>query len=721
MLAVLFNLFVLADQLRDVSPLNDTSVHLAVIRWARRLMDSGVFPADAWFPQLQLGVAISRHYQALPDLITASISWPLGVATTFHLVEYLLLVTWPISVYIGVRWMGWEPLVACGAALLSPLLHSISGYGFEHASYTWQGSGLYTQLWGMWLLPLVYGLTWQALDGGRRLAAAALALGLLLMFHFLTAYQGLATAAVWVLVEPRRIPVRLARFVIVGAAAALAASAVLAPILAAGAYTASSVFLRGTFWNDSWGASTVVGWLAGGQLLDSGRLPVLTVLGAVGLVVVGGLARTEMRGRALLGALGVSLVLFSGRPTFGPLIDLLPAHGDLLLHRFVAGVHLAWIILAGIGLAWLAAKVRDLVATRFKGPLPTVAALLVALGLLAPAAVAVGQDDLRFAVMARQQAALEGGEAANFRALVGQAEALGDGRLYAGNAADFGSRYRFGFVPANIELLNLDAPAIGFGLRVPALAGDAEGYFNSSVVAQYDLFNVRYVIAPASQAMPAAARLVSRRGGTALWQLPSSGYLELVDTAPPPLIANRFTLGGVDRKVLADGDYAYGVFHQVAFAGGGAPAATLAADQPAKGSPGTVLVQASDSERGAFNGQVHLDRPGVLILKVTFDPGWQALVDGVRVETSMVAPGYPAIRVGPGSHQVSFRYAGESYWPLLAVLAVAVLGLLRRFETRLTRILGIGVEAATPPLEPMPVSAARPRPRRPSRARGPRP
>ena len=52
----------------------------------------------------------------------------------------------------------------------------------------------------------------------------------------------------------------------------------------------------------------------------------------------------------LIGLGLVSMVLFFGRPTLGSVIDLLPGGGDLFLRRFISGVHLAGIYLAGLGL-----------------------------------------------------------------------------------------------------------------------------------------------------------------------------------------------------------------------------------------------------------------------------------------------------------------------------------------------------------------------------------
>ena len=57
--------------------------------------------------------------------------------------------------------------------------------------------------------------------------------------------------------------------------------------------------------------------------------------------------------RVLIGLGLVSMVLFFGRPTLGFVIDLLPGGGDLFLRRFINGVHLAALYLAGLGLMFV--------------------------------------------------------------------------------------------------------------------------------------------------------------------------------------------------------------------------------------------------------------------------------------------------------------------------------------------------------------------------------
>src|SRR5262249_28376348 len=114
-----------------------------------------------------------------------------------------------------------------------------------------------------------------------------------------------------------------------------------------------SSFYKGSIFNDSYGARKILGWLFTGKLFDNGRFPIITILFFVGVAVCCARARRDVRARALLGAFTFSLLLFFGRATWGRLIDVLPGMKDIQIHRFIAGVHLAGILLAGVGLAWI--------------------------------------------------------------------------------------------------------------------------------------------------------------------------------------------------------------------------------------------------------------------------------------------------------------------------------------------------------------------------------
>ena len=214
-LATVFGLVVLRGELRPAQNLNDSAFHLLMVRWAEGQIHSGRIPLDGWFPYLSLGSSFFHHYQSLPQTLTAAVAAAtgMGAQTTYLWVIYLLLATWPVSVYLGARLLEWDRWTAGAAAAVSPLIVSTPGYGFEHGSYVWQGYGVFSQLWAMWLLPLAWGLTWRAVARGRSYAAAAAAVALTIACHFIAGYLTLLVVGVWVIVLGRglRAPCRPGR------------------------------------------------------------------------------------------------------------------------------------------------------------------------------------------------------------------------------------------------------------------------------------------------------------------------------------------------------------------------------------------------------------------------------------------------------------------------------------------------------------------------------
>ena len=102
-------------------------------------------------------------------------------------------------------------------------------------------------------------------------------------------------------------------------------------------------------------------------------------------------------------------------------------------------------------------------------------------------------------------------------------------------------------MPAPIELLNLGADAIGFTGRIPSLTEPSERRFDESEPAHYELFNIRYVIAPADRAGPVGAVLLASRGRHRLWQVPTSGYARVVDITAPIATTQQGLDVAIDR------------------------------------------------------------------------------------------------------------------------------------------------------------------------------
>lgn len=681
-LAVAFNLVVLRAERLPVAYPNDSALHLSMVGWAQERIAAGHLPFDGWFPYLQAGAAQFQHYQSLPHILTGAVAELVGSERAFGWALYLLLALWPVCIYWSGRLLGWGRWPAGLAALLSLLLVSTPSYGYEYGSYLWRGWGMWSQLWGMWALPLALALSWRAIaDKGRwSIALAALALAVTVAFHFLTGYLAFLSVAVLAFLVPRDLWRRLARAAAVVIGGLLVAAWVIVPVVLDSRWIVQDEFSVGTFYHDSYGARRVLGWLVRGELFDGGRLPVITVLVALGIGVCVTRWRRDERARVLLATFVLGLLLFSGRPTLGPALKLLPGADELFLHRYIIGVHLAGIFLAGVGAAWLGSLAGRLVGTRLsKVVRPELAAAGLAL-LLVLLLFPAWSERIAYARTGARwidgQRISDGTDGADVAALVRTAESLAPGRIYAGLRSSWGRDYTIGQVPVYSYLLREEADGIGFTLRTSALTAPIEARFDETNPAQYDLFDVRYVILPSDREPPVPATLVERRGRHALWRVSTGGYLQLVDTVPPPVAADRTNIGRRMESFLRSDLLAEERYRMVAWDGAPAGPSTLPAAVKSAEPPGVVVGEFDDLGDGLVRAEVRLDRPGVALLKASFDPGWTVRLDGQEVPSQMVAPSYVGRAIPPGRHQIVFEYRPfRYYWLLFLVGALTLVGL----------------------------------------------
>jgi hypothetical protein len=158
----------------------------------------------------------------------------------------------------------------------------------------------------------------------------------------------------------------------------------------------------------------------------------------------------------------------------------------------------------------------------------------------------------------------------------------------------------------------------------------------------------------------------------------------VVDTAPA-IEADRTNIGRRTASFLTSPLPAQGLIPVVAFAGEPAATPTNPNYTTRSGPAGSVTVQYSLPDDGVFGGQVVVNRPSVVMLKATFDPGWHVTVDGRPAETQMLAPSFVGVAVGPGTHRIEFDYIPYAhYWVLLMIggLTLLVLALVPRFGTQ---------------------------------------
>ena len=673
--AVCWNLVSLRALTIGLPYLNDSSMHEQMVRFATSQLRAGHLPLTSWFPFLGEGSPQFLHYQSLPAILTGAVGLVTGPDVAFRWSLYLLLSLWPISVYVSARAFGAGRPAAAASAAMSPFLFSATGVGYEQHAYVWTGYGVWTQLWAMWTLPLAWGFSWRAIRDGRGYFKAVLFTALTAALHFETGYLALSVLLVWPLVAGRPFVVRLRRTAVLLTGSLLASAWVIVPLLSQRDWAAVNEPFQHTGLVNGYGAGHVLDWLISGQLLDFGRLPVVTVFAALGFGLAWLAWSSDANARALLVALAVCLLLAFGRTTFGSIVDLIPGSGDIFFRRFMMGVQLAALLLAGRGAAWLAAGcVRQLEARvpRWRPGLSAPAVLVAAIAVLAPAWLQLGAYDRHDSAAIEAQRHADNTQGTELDRLITVINRDGDGRTYAGMPSNWGQDFTVGAVPVFKYLESRDVDEVGYTLRTASLMTDPEYYFDERNPSDYRLFGINYLILPTGSRPPVPARLELRAGPYSLWTLPGAGGVLHAGTIVGGLTANR-TDGGTRSVPLLNSRLAQaGDYLRVAYGQPGVRQPRL--PQPSPGTPaGTVLAESDKLGQGLAAASVRMRRAGVVVLSASFDPGWTATVDGRSQPTEMVAPALVATTVPAGTHRVVFRYRGWQDYPLLIALGAAAL------------------------------------------------
>jgi putative flippase GtrA len=676
LLAVLFNLWVLRAERLVIAYPNDSSVHMQMVTVSQHLLSTGQSPLDHWYPYLSLGSPYFVQYQSASAILTGALGQVVGPQQAFAWTLYLLLSLWPLCIYWSGRLLGWNRWASAASAAISPLLSSITGYGYEDQSYIAIGNGLWSQLWAMWTLPLAWGFSWRFVSQRRYLYGAVVTLALTIAFHFLTAFLAGLSLVVWVLLRPRDIIRRLGRAWLIGVGAVAATLWVTLPLLVDSKWVSVNEFQIGTFWDDSYGARKILGWLVTGRIYDNGRFPIVTLLVGIGLIVCLARFRNDERARAIVGVWVLSLLLYFGRPTLGPVLNLLPGNGNLLFQRYIMGVQLAGIFLAGVAVVSLA-RLAEIVVRRLVHAMvdrmsarPLIVALrapiaiLVVIAALTPAWSAVASHDSASAAWIHNQQYADETQGVQLNDLVAVAQDRGGGRIYAGLPTNWGYDFTVGGVPVYVYLADSGVDAVGFTLRTTSLMTDPEAYFDESNLGDYSTFGVSYLILPQGHAPPVPAQLIKQSGPYLLWAVDSSGLIQVVDTESS-IVANGSDLGSQTVSFLDSALPGQAIYPTIAYAGQPAAAPTLPSGTLARGPAGSVLGEHDDLADGRAVATIFANRTAVVLLKSSFDPGWSVTVDGQPATVEMVAPALVGVTVSPGKHTVAFQFNGYSSYPLL--------------------------------------------------------
>jgi hypothetical protein len=656
---------------------DDSSMHEQMVRFATERLRAGHLPLTSWFPFLGEGSPQFLHYQSLSAILTGLAGLAVGPDVAFRWSLYLLLSLWPVSVYLAARAFGAGRPTAAASAAMAPFLMSVTGVGYEQQAYVWTGFGVWTQLWASWTLPLAWGWSWRAIRGGRGYLRAIGLVALTVALHFETGFLALSVLLVWPLVAGRPLAARLRRAAILLGGSLLAAAWVIVPLVEQRPWAAVNEPLQGSGLVNGYGARDVLHWLLSGQLLDFGRLPVITVFATLGFGLAWLAWSSVPDARALLAALAVCLLFAFGRTTFGSLVDVIPGSADIFFRRFMMGVQLAALLLAGRGAAWLAARcVRLLEARlpRWRPGLSPAVVLVAAVAVLAPAWLQFGAYDRQDGAAIAAQRRADSTEGADLDRLIAVIERDGGGRTYAGMPSNWGENFTVGAVSVFQYLESRDVDEVGYTLRTASLMTDPEYYFNDRDPSDYRMFGIRYLILPAGDQPPVPARLTMRSGPYWLWTIDGDGYVQ-AGRIVGEISANRTNVGTRSVPLLRSGLAADGAYLGVRY-GSGSVGDNRLPTVRSQASVGEVSAESADLDDGEASATVRMRQPGVVVLSASYDPGWTATVNGRQRPIRMVAPALVAVDVPAGTDHVVFRFHGYGDYPALFALSGLTLAMI---------------------------------------------
>lgn len=673
-LAVLFNAIALWPEWSARVPArNDATFHLLMIEGASAALASAAVagaanPLDFWIPQLELGFPQFLYYQHLPHLVLAALhrlgAGTMSAAGLLHGTQFLLLVAMPCTVAWSMYRLGFSAAASAFGGAASTLLSADSRMALEYNSYVWRGYGLFSQLCGVHLFFITGARLSRTMRTGAGYAGTTAWLAALVLSHLLFgAFMALTSVMLWVAGAERRTAIpRLIRLAVVGVGAFALASYLLVPFL-----ESSTSYLSSVRWAP--GSDTGVRAVAPpamrglsdalfrGELLDFGRLPVLTGLALAGLLAA--MRRRDAAGRVVAVGLLAWTALYMLRPGAGVLAGVIPAHSGAATFRFSSMVGVFAILAAGYAAGvvweWLAGPASP-VRRWLPAPARAIAALLLLVALLAPAAgerwtYYGGNRD----ILAQATDAFDANE--DIRPMLAVLAAQPEGRTYAGPVRGRSCAMSIGRAFCLSDLLNAQGTAtVGNPMQELAITSGLVFDLPITDPAMFDLLDVRRVVAPTGASLPSFVQPDTTIGRYTLYRVATSGSVQYVAVTARRRTSSQDTLWAATQQWLRDGGAAR---REVVRWDYHRPAGPLALRAPCA----QPLVEREEVASQRLLVEVACPGPAgdtlAVAFKMTYHPQWQVTVDGAPVSPYMVSPGFLAVDVLPGRHRIEARYVAH--------------------------------------------------------------
>jgi hypothetical protein len=734
---------------------------------------------DHWVPNWAEGYNLPFYYSHVPQIVIVGsykILSAIGVVNNFslfqyyHLLIYLLLCIFPISMFLGVKALKLPWTVAGAGALIASQISTDGLYGLDPPSFLWRGWGLSSQLYAMMFLPLALAYSWRFLSESGIMKYDVIPFNLKKIIHeslftihnsdfwlaviltilttmghlgigivvFLSMIVMAFSPTVELLISQEKISLiaadlvnRVFRLGILACVSLFFLSYWVLPTLLGNDYHNISVW--DPVWKfDSYGWKETVIRFFNGDLLDFGRFPVLTLLTLAGIFAAPflyikeqiynlrdktGKLRNEpssiTENRPSYFAFSLLFIfwmmMYFGRTTWGKLIDLIPGMTEYHLSRFIVSIHAISMFLIPIGLWWLSRFSAGLIRRFFitkkqaeNSPVPLWLCFIFLGIFLALSLPPVYRQTAYYNELNDRLIIQANGNAEKVRndinALEKVLHTLPSGRIFAGRGGGWGKDFRIAETEMFMHLSTFGFNTVLWLPETWSPNSDTEQYFSEDQIKDYDLFNIRYVVAPPTQTTQPFWKEKTRGQNWVLYDVDTTGYFTLgtrsmvvvadkqsyinlsrlwiqskipTQKLYPELVigktwtSDRFkipTIRMIDEVTyLTAQNTRQNIFAINPLYAGDAPSASMIGPE-----------QVTDDM--IFKTVVKVDqgcRECLIILKQTYHPNWRATVDGKPVKPIIVFPFYVAVPLNTsGTHEIAVWYQPSDLKVVLMVLGL---------------------------------------------------
>jgi len=703
-ISIFFNLFFLSRILRGSEPNgDDNSYHLANIIFEKELLakDPSNY-LDSFCDYWNMGFPINHYYHHLSYLIMGLVSFifsGIPVYKLFNLSIVVLFSVFPLIIYKSLRYMEFNRYVAVFAALVSTFIEcSLSHGGINLNAFL--GSGLYTQLWAITILPMAMASVYHSMVHKERYCIFGLLLGITFLFNSVVGFVAIVNSIIFIFRKSDTFTLSFKEsrergkiLLVVLILFFIFVSYWVIPLIANGAYNGGEPFAPKEGMQ-SYGYTKVIQELFAGRVFDyNHKIPFITPLLFIGIFFA--LFRKDERYRIAAISFLVWMIIFCGITPVVSIFKKLPFGEAIPFSRAVIALHFWAIVLCGIGLFEL---IRPGIFfgrfTKLASALKILLFIIIFIFIYKEMGVSVRErtktfDDFNPYQNYRNQ----------FIIFKEYLKELPDGRIYIKGQTGHGSHWLAGLTPAYGNRPIITGYSAAAGLQSLSFYY-TEGFY-PTVEAHYDLFNLKYIVSTVRLNWPDFAKKIYESYPFAIYAVPTSGYFDLV-AADLLVVGNKENVRNVNRAwmqsgLLKDKEFMiispdisqarlsknyivpdkYGQVHSL----------RLKANPQVQNINNylQILNRFSFSREKSF-GSLSNERRGIntysveadikkgcfLLLKTTFHPNWHLFVNGAEKEKVMLSPAFMGVKLSPGEYSIVFKYrTGLLKWCLF-IIAIAI-------------------------------------------------